>query len=98
MPNGWLYFTKEVFDLFYPSYGRYLSNVHGAIGMTLRTGRCPSGGADCYLLMMAIHLHYLTGPTHHYTTSLSTIEISSINAAKLVKEFRKYFNDAVHQA
>jgi hypothetical protein len=32
---------------------------------------------------------------HHFTTSLSTIEISSQNAARLQKEFRKYFNDAV---
>ena len=32
---------------------------------------------------------------HHYTTSLSTIEISSQNAARLIKEFHKFFNDAV---
>src|SRR4030095_14945431 len=32
---------------------------------------------------------------HHYTTSLSTIEISSMNASALIKEFRKYFNNAV---
>jgi hypothetical protein len=33
--------------------------------------------------------------THHYTTSLSTIEISSQNASRLIKEFHKFFNDAV---
>jgi len=33
--------------------------------------------------------------THHYTTSLSTIEISSLNAEKLIKEFHRFFNDAV---
>ncbi len=32
---------------------------------------------------------------HHYTTSLSTIEIASANATALVKEFRKYFNNGV---
>src|SRR5258707_7207501 len=32
---------------------------------------------------------------HHFTTSLSTIEISSLNAARLVKEFRKFFSDAI---
>jgi hypothetical protein len=32
---------------------------------------------------------------HHYTTGISTIEVSSLNASKLVKEFRKFFNDAV---
>jgi hypothetical protein len=28
---------------------------------------------------------------HHFTTSLSTVEAASMNAGKLVKEFRKYF-------
>src|SRR5688500_8527489 len=34
---------------------------------------------------------------HHYTTGLSTIEVSSKNASRLIKEFRKYFNDAITQ-
>ncbi|MCU0383872.1 MAG: M14 family metallopeptidase, partial [Cyclobacteriaceae bacterium] len=32
--NGWLYFTKEVFDLYYPSYGDTYPTYSGAIGMT----------------------------------------------------------------
>ena len=28
---------------------------------------------------------------HHYTTSLSTVEIASLNAASLVKEFLEIF-------
>ncbi len=32
---------------------------------------------------------------HHFTSSLSTIEIASLNASRLVKEFHNYFNDAV---
>lgn len=32
--NGWLYFTKERFDLFYPSYGDTYPTYKGAIGMT----------------------------------------------------------------
>src|SRR5207248_561275 len=30
---------------------------------------------------------------HHYTTSISTIEITSKNATKVVSEFKKYFED-----
>jgi hypothetical protein len=33
--------------------------------------------------------------THHFTTGLSTVEISSINANKLITEFRKFFNKGV---
>lgn len=32
--KGWLYFTKEVFDLYYPSYGDTYPTYSGAIGMT----------------------------------------------------------------
>jgi hypothetical protein len=35
---------------------------------------------------------------HHYTTGLSTIEVSSGQAARLVKEFRKFFSDGASGA
>jgi len=36
--NGWFYFTKERFDLFYPSYGDTYPTYNGAIGMTYEQG------------------------------------------------------------
>jgi len=92
--NGWLYFTREIFDLFYPSYGDTYPTFNGAIGMTYeQAGHSLAGlgvqtaeGDTLTLYDRAIH---------HYTTGLSTIEISSLNAARLIKEFRKYFNEAV---
>jgi len=92
--NGWLYFTKEVFDLFYPSYGDTYPIYNGAIGMTYEQGGGPAGGLGA-LTDEGDTLTLLDRATHHYTTGLSTIEVSSLNAFKLVKEFRKYFNDAV---
>jgi len=92
--NGWLYFTKEIFDLFYPSYGDTYPIYNGSIGMTYEQGGGGAGGlgadtdeGDTLTLYDRI--------IHHYTSSLSTIEITSLNAAQLVKEFRKYFNNAV---
>lgn len=92
--NGWLYFTKEVFDLYYPSYGDTYPTYNGAVGMTYEQGGGGAGGAavqndegDTLTLM--------DRATHHFTTSMSTIEVSSLNAGRLIKEFRKYFNDAV---
>ncbi len=32
--EGWFYFTKEIFDLFYPSYGDTYPTYNGSIGMT----------------------------------------------------------------
>src|SRR5688572_4852205 len=93
--NGWLYFTKEIFDLFYPSYGDTYPTFSGAIGMTYEQGGGSAGGL-AVLTDEGDTLTLLDRATHHYTTGLSTIEVSSLNAARLVKEFRKFFNDAVN--
>ncbi len=91
--NGWLYFTKEVFDLFYPSYGDTYPVYNGAIGMTYEQGGGPAGGLGA-LTDEGDTLTLMDRAMHHYTTGLSTIEVSSQNASRLVKEFRKFFNDA----
>lgn len=92
--NGWLYFTKEVFDLLYPSYGDTYPTYNGAIGMTYEQGGHSAGGS-AVITNEGDTLTLLDRATHHFTTSMSTIEVASNNASRLVKEFRKYFNDAV---
>ncbi len=93
--NGWLYFTKGGgYDLFYPGYGDTYPIYHGAIGMTFEQGGGGSSGlgitnSDGDTLTLVDRVN------HHYTTGLSTIEISSQNAARLVKEFHKFYNAAV---
>jgi len=91
--HGWLFFTKERFDLFYPSYGDTYPTYNGAIGMTFEQGGHSRGGlavitADEDTLTLAGRLE------HHFTTGMSTIEVASLNASRLIKEYRKYFNDA----
>ena len=91
--NNWLYFTKEIFDLFYPSYGDTYPIYNGSIGMTYEQGGGPAGG-------LAVEtdegdtLTLYDRAIHHHTTGLSTIEIASQNARKLVTEFRQFFNEA----
>lgn len=92
--NGWLYFTKEVFDLYYPSYGDTYPIYNGSIGMTNEQGGGPQGGLGV-LNDEGDTLTLLDRATHHFTTSLSTIEASSLNAPRLLKEFRKFFSDGV---
>ncbi|MBK5273210.1 MAG: zinc carboxypeptidase, partial [Bacteroidia bacterium] len=84
----------EEFDLYYPSYGDTYPIFNGAIGMTYEQAGHSQGGLavikeDGNTLTLADRA------LHHFTTSLSTIEISSLNAIKLIKEFHKFFNDAV---
>ncbi|HYH14418.1 MAG TPA: M14 metallopeptidase family protein, partial [Flavisolibacter sp.] len=91
--QGWLYFTKEVFDLLYPSYGDTYPTYNGSIGMTYEQGGGPAGGA-AVLTDEGDTLTLLDRATHHYTTGLSTIEVASQNAAKLVGEFQAFYRNA----
>jgi hypothetical protein len=91
--HGWLFFTKQEFDLFYPSYGDTYPTYNGAIGMTFEQGGISAGLAvqtsDGDTLRLADRLE------HHYMTGLSTIEVASQHAGRLIKEFHTYFEDAV---
>ncbi|TBR20153.1 MAG: zinc carboxypeptidase [Chitinophagaceae bacterium] len=93
--NGWLYFTREVFDLFYPSYGDTYPTFNGAIGMTYEQAGGGSGGLGV-LTDESDTLTLYNRAIHHYTTSLSTIEVSSLHANELINNFTTYFNDAVN--
>ncbi|WEK33768.1 MAG: M14 family metallopeptidase [Candidatus Pseudobacter hemicellulosilyticus] len=91
--EGWLYFTKERFDLFYPSYGDTYPIYKGAIGMTFEQGGHSRGGAavitdDGDTLTLRDRID------HHFTTGMSTIEITSQHATRVVQEFKKYYDKA----
>lgn len=89
---GWLYFTKEVFDLYYPSYGDTYPTYNGAVGMTYEQ----AGGGYAGLAITSENGEPLTLKdrlTHHHTTGLSTVEITAINASRVLDEFEKYYRE-----
>ena len=91
--EGWLYFTKESFDLLYPSYGDTYPTYMGAIGMTYEQ----AGNGRAGLGIQTDEGEILTlkdRAIHHMTTGLSTVEISSKNAEKLNIEFKKFFDNS----
>jgi hypothetical protein len=89
--EGWLYFTKEVFDLLYPSYGDTYPVFNGGIGMTYEQGGSSRGGRAVKTQNGEI-LSLSDRIDHHTTTSLSTIEISSINASELIKNYKDFWS------
>ncbi|MET0242611.1 MAG: M14 family metallopeptidase [Flavitalea sp.] len=91
--NGWLFFTKERFDLFYPSYGDTYPIYKGAIGMTYEQAGGGRAGA-AVLNADGDTLSLYDRLLHHFTTGISTIEISSVNSAKLVHEFKTFYDKA----
>ncbi len=93
--QGWLYFTKEVFDLFYPSYGDTYPTYSGAVGMTYEQGGGGFGGLNI-TTKEGDSLTLKDRLTHHHTSGLSTIEVTSIHAEKVVDEFEKYFKENIN--
>lgn len=93
--NSWLFFTKERFDILYPSYGDSYPMYNGAIGMTYEQAGHGLGGvaietAEGDTLTLADRI------AHHHTTGLSTVEVAAMNMEKMVDEFEAYFEKAVN--
>ncbi len=90
--NGWLFFSKERFDLLYPSYGDTYPTYNGAFGMTYEQGGIGAGlgiskrDGDTLTLKQRID--------HHFSTSFACMEAISANADKTVTEFIKFFDNA----
>ena len=90
--EGWLYFTKEEFDLFYPSYGDTYPTYNGAIGMTYEQGGI--GAGRTIQLNSGNYLTLKDRIAHHLATALSTIEMASKNADKLCINFERFYAES----
>jgi hypothetical protein len=88
-----LYFTKENFDLFYPSYGDTWPLFNGAMGFTYEQ----SGGGGSGLAIKLESGDTLTLKDRidgHFTASMATIKVSYDNREKLISEFNRYFEES----
>ncbi|PSQ97647.1 MAG: zinc carboxypeptidase [Bacteroidetes bacterium SW_9_63_38] len=90
--NGWLYFTKEVYDLLYPGYGDTWPLFNGAVGMTYeqgggaRAGRAVTTNGDTLTLAERL--------SHHHATALSTVEVVAAHRAEVLRAFATYHESA----
>ena len=91
--NGWMYFTRERFDLLYPSYGDTYPTYNGSVGMTYEQGG--SGRAGLAIINEEGDTLTLKNRLdHHYTTGLATVEATSANAERALTEFKEYFTNS----
>ncbi len=93
--NGWYFFTKERFDLFYPSYGDTYPTYNGSIGMTYEQGGHSRGGLAVQI-DNGDTLTLIDRVKHHHTTGMSTVEVTSQNAKKVVDNFAQYFSNSLN--
>ena len=88
--KGWLYFTRQIFDLFYPGYGDTWPTFNGAIGMTYEQGGSGRAGQGV-VTAEGDTLTLRDRIDHHFTTSLSTIETAAVYRERIVDEFSAFF-------
>lgn len=88
-----VYYTREVFDLLYPSYGDSYPTYNGAIGMTYEQGGGGPGGravitdeGDTLTLARRID--------NQINTGMGTVEAVAGNYRQVIQEFEKYYSDA----
>lgn len=87
--RGALYFTREVFDLFYPAYGDTWPLYNGAIGMTYEQGGSSRAGR-AILTSLGDTLTLAYRILNHHESGMSTVEESVAKADQLVREFSDY--------
>ncbi|MCJ7820084.1 MAG: M14 family metallopeptidase, partial [Bacteroidales bacterium] len=88
-----LYFTKDNFDLFCPSFGDTWPLFNGAMGFTLEQG----GGAQAGIAMKRDERDTLTLANRiqgHFLGSMAIIKTASDNRIRLLKEFYDFFKSA----
>ena len=91
--NNWLYFTRETYDLFAPTYGDTWPTFNGAIGMTYEQGGGGPAGVrfartDGDTLTLAQRI------AHHHAASRATIQATAERHDDLLREFQAYFTNA----
>ena len=90
--EGWFYFTKQYFDILYPSYGDSYPMYLGSIGMTYEQ----AGGGIAGLGIKNDENLVLTLKDriqHHYTTGISTIEMAVKKRPELIENYKAYFTN-----
>ncbi|MGH7477284.1 MAG: M14 family zinc carboxypeptidase, partial [Longimicrobiales bacterium] len=88
--HGWSYYTRDVFDLYYPGYWDTYPSLHGATGMTYETDGGGSKGVRWRRDDGTI-LTFADGIAHHYVASLATVETAVRHReARLLDYWRFY--------
>jgi hypothetical protein len=95
--RGLRYYTREIFDAYYPGYGDTWPALQGAAGMTfeMASARGLAGQRSDGSL-----LSYRDGVEHHFVASMATLEASAAHRQRLLSEFlalrRSPPGDTVH--
>ena len=88
------YFTREVYDAFYPGYGASWPSYFGSIAMTYEQA---SSRGLVFRQYDGNDLHYRYTVRNHFVTSLGTAETVAVNREKFLDDFYQYQVSAIQE-
>ena len=88
------YFTREIFDAFYPGYGASWPSYFGSIAMTYEQA---STRGLVFRQYDGVDLSYADTVRNHFLTSLGTAETVANNREKFLQEFYDYQVSAIEE-
>jgi hypothetical protein len=91
---GFDYFTREVYDAFYPGYGASWPSYFGSIAMTYEQA---SSRGLVYRQYDGNELTYPYAVRNHFVTSLGTAETVAVNREKFLEDFYDYQVSAIDE-
>lgn len=91
---GYDYFTREIFDAFYPGYGASWPLYHGSISMTYEMG---SSRGHQFRTRDGNVLTYADTVQQNFVAFMSTIELAAERGNELKQRFYDYRKNAVEQ-
>lgn len=88
------YFTREVYDAFYPGYGASWPSYFGSVAMTYEQA---STRGLVFRQYDGNELHYRETVRNHFVTSLATAETVANNREKFLNDFYNYRVTAIEE-
>ncbi len=88
------YFTREVYDAFYPGYGASWPSYFGSIAMTYEQA---STRGLVFRQYDGVEVHYRYTVRNHFLTSLATAETVQVNREKFLTDFYNYQVSAIEE-
>lgn len=92
--RGWGYFSREVFDLFYPAYGDSWPVFRGMVGMTYEVG---GKGGLAHRRRDGVVVTLKERALKHLTALRATLRTAASGRARLLADYERFFRSSVEE-
>ena len=92
---GFSYFTREIFDAFYPGYGASWPAYYGAVAMTYE--QASARGLKMLRRNDGKILEFKETVRHHFVSSVATCETAAMRREELLRNFYHYRVTAIEE-